>query len=225
MGGDQLAVEFFALGIESDAVNVCGVGAGEGHVETAGAAAIERCVAEQHAALAGGALECEFEDYVFVAFVEDEPAAGAGLGGSGDGAVFDAPCRGAEGVPSGEARAVERMDGGGWRVGAQRGEGRRNGYGGGQNQGRGRSDMGALTFGGAWADFYYAGKWRARTASQESCSRPKMALASTDATWLVIGNSRNRPSPPPVPRSRMRGPHARLIRSSGSLSGNIRKLS
>jgi hypothetical protein len=146
-----LAGDLFALGIESDAVNVFGVGAGEGHVETASAPAVERTAAEQNAALAGGALECEFEDYVFVAFVEDEPAAaGAGLNGSGDGSVFGAPRGYAEGVPSGEARAVERLDGGGGRLGAKRGEAEER-HGGGKNQNVGTFRHGALTFGSARA--------------------------------------------------------------------------
>ena len=129
-------VELFALRIESHAVNVCSVRAGERHVETAGAATIEGCVAEKNAALARDALECKFEDNVFVAFVEDEPSVGAGLRGSGDGAVFGAPFCGAEGVPSGEARAVERAERGGWRVGAQRKEEAEEGYSG-QNHGAG----------------------------------------------------------------------------------------
>lgn len=76
---NELAIEFLALPVERNAIDIGGIGAGERDVETAGVAAIEWRVAEQNATVAGDTLEGEFEDHVFVPLVEDEPAAGTGF--------------------------------------------------------------------------------------------------------------------------------------------------
>src|SRR6478752_4182549 len=108
---NELAVEFLALPVEPNAIDIGDIGAGERDVETAGVAAIEWRIAEQHAAVAGSTVEGEFEDDVFVPFVEDEPAAGTGFCGSGNSAAFGMPGSRTKSVPSAQARAVERMGG------------------------------------------------------------------------------------------------------------------
>ena len=142
-------------------------------------------------------------------------------------AVFGAPFCGAEGVPSGEARAVERADA--WwaarsaRSGKEEAE---EGYSG-QNHGAGAFRTWAFSLSAAPGRFLLCRKMarqdgvpRILFAAQKWRLPPRRCHTGSSLATRGTDHHRRR-----FRDHGMRGPHARPIRSSGSLSGNTRKLS